>query len=89
MAWLALGGVVVRLAATAVSLAESSKTSLKGGDKLGLALGMVQDLASNCQQLSPKDTQVLQNPQVQVAMKQFMEARVNLENAIARVASAS
>jgi hypothetical protein len=88
MAWVTLGRIALRLVSTAVGLTEASGTSFKGADKLKLAMGMVGDLASQCQELSPQQMVVMTNPQVQVAMQAYAKARVDLENAIARVSGA-
>lgn len=84
--WVALGGIAVRLIGTAIGMTESSGTSFKGADKLKLALGMVNQLSTDCQKLSPKELVVMQNPQVQAALANYTKARVDLENTIARIA---
>lgn len=83
--WVALGGIAVRLIGTAIGMTESSGTSFKGADKLKLALGMVNKLATDCQTLTLQQMVVMQSPQVQAALANYTKARVDLENTIARV----
>lgn len=84
MNWVKLGRVALRLVGTAVGLTESSQTTLKNGDKLNMALGMVNSLATDCQELSPAQLAILAKPEVQEALKAYATARVGLENAIAK-----
>lgn len=84
MNWVALGSLVFKLVKTAVSLTENSQTSLKGKDKLALAMSNINNLAANCQEFTPQQMIVLSRPDVQAAMREQAEANVKLENVIAK-----